>query len=159
MLEKKATTLWECHEQSRQTMCHVVLCLSHVWLPVTPWTVPARLLCPWDSPGTNAGVGCHALLHWIFLAEGLNPSLLHLLHWQANSLPLSHLGSLRWSPNPLLYSIGEVPNILATDRFHRRQFSYKGWEAGMVLVLPTTHLQLCGQAPNRPVGDPWSRGR
>ena len=23
---------------------------------------PARLLCPWDSPGMNTGVGCHALL-------------------------------------------------------------------------------------------------
>ena len=23
---------------------------------------PARLLCPWDSPGQNAGVGCHSLL-------------------------------------------------------------------------------------------------
>ena len=21
-----------------------------------------RLLCPWDSPGNNTGVGCHALL-------------------------------------------------------------------------------------------------
>ena len=24
--------------------------------------VPARLLCPWGSPGKNTGVGCHALL-------------------------------------------------------------------------------------------------
>ena len=23
---------------------------------------PARLLCPWDSPGKNTGVGCHFLL-------------------------------------------------------------------------------------------------
>ena len=23
---------------------------------------PARLLCPWDSPGKNTGVGCHSLL-------------------------------------------------------------------------------------------------
>ncbi|CAI9174389.1 unnamed protein product [Rangifer tarandus platyrhynchus] len=23
---------------------------------------PTRLHCPWDSPGTNAGVGCHCLL-------------------------------------------------------------------------------------------------
>ena len=27
---------------------------------------PSRLLCPWDSPGTNSGVGCHALLQRIF---------------------------------------------------------------------------------------------
>ena len=24
---------------------------------------PARLFCPWNSPGKNAGVGCHFLLH------------------------------------------------------------------------------------------------
>ena len=27
--------------------------------------VPARLLCPWDSPGKNTGVGCHFLLQGI----------------------------------------------------------------------------------------------
>ena len=31
--------------------------------------------------------GCHFLLQEIFLTQGLNP---HLLHWQAESLPLSH---------------------------------------------------------------------
>ena len=36
------------------------------------------------------GVGCHFLLQEIFLTQGSNP---HLLHWQADSLPLSHLGS------------------------------------------------------------------
>ena len=37
---------------------------------------PARLLCPWDFPGRNTGVGCHALLQGIFLTQGSN---LHLL--------------------------------------------------------------------------------
>ena len=46
---------------------------------------PARLLCPWDSPDKNTGVGCHALLQGIFPTHGLNPCL---LHWQADSLPL-----------------------------------------------------------------------
>ena len=27
---------------------------------------PARLLCPWDSPSRNTGVGCHALFQGIF---------------------------------------------------------------------------------------------
>ena len=32
--------------------------------PHGPW--PARLLCPWDSPSKNIGVGCHFLLyHWL----------------------------------------------------------------------------------------------
>ena len=29
---------------------------------VTQQTVATRLLCPWDSPGKNIEVGCHALL-------------------------------------------------------------------------------------------------
>ena len=40
---------------------------------------PARLLCPWDFPGKNAGVRCHALLlQGIFATQGSNPHLLHL---------------------------------------------------------------------------------
>ena len=36
-----------------------------------------RLLCPWDSPGKNTGVGCHALLQEIVPTQGLNPGLPH----------------------------------------------------------------------------------
>ena len=54
---------------------------------------PAKLLCPCNYPGRNTGVGCYALLQGIFPTQGLNPRLLHLLHWQADSLPLGHLGS------------------------------------------------------------------
>ena len=32
----------------------------------------ARLPCPWNSPGKNTGVGCHALLQGMFPIEGLN---------------------------------------------------------------------------------------
>ena len=38
---------------------------------------PARLLCPWDSPGKNMGAGCHSLLQGIFLTRGSNLGLLH----------------------------------------------------------------------------------
>ena len=48
-----------------------------------------RLLCPWDFPGKNPGVGCHFLLWRIFLTQGSN---LRLVGWQADSLPLSHQG-------------------------------------------------------------------
>ena len=41
-----------------------------------------------DSPGKNTGVGCYFLLQGIFQTQGFNPRLLHLLHWQAESLPL-----------------------------------------------------------------------
>ena len=42
------------------------------------------------SPGNNTGVGCHYHLQGIFLTHKLNP---RLLHWQADSLPLSYPGS------------------------------------------------------------------
>ena len=44
-------------------------------------------------PGKNSGVGCHFLLQRIFLTQGSNPRLLHLQHWQVDSLPLHDLGS------------------------------------------------------------------
>ena len=65
--------------------------LSHfscVQLFVTPWTVAHQAPLPWDSPGKNTRVGCHALLQGIFLTQGSNQHLLCLLHWQAGYLPL-----------------------------------------------------------------------
>ena len=53
-----------------------------------------------SSPGTSVHrilqtrilkLGCHFLLQGIFPTQVLNPSLLSLLHWQASSLPWSHL--------------------------------------------------------------------
>ena len=43
-----------------------------------------RLLCLWDFPGKNTGVGCH------FLLQGIEPKSPAL---QVDSLALSHLGS------------------------------------------------------------------
>ena len=39
---------------------------------------PARLLCPWGSPGKNTGMGGWALLQEIFLTQGSNLCLLCL---------------------------------------------------------------------------------
>ena len=41
---------------------------SHRWQP-------PRLLCPWNSPGKNTGVGCHFQLQGIFLTQESNPYL------------------------------------------------------------------------------------
>ena len=49
-------------------------------------------LFSWDSPGKNTGVGCHFLLQGILPTQGSSPRLLHLLHWQADSLLSHHLG-------------------------------------------------------------------
>ena len=71
------------------------------------------LLDPMDCslPGSSAhvifqestGVGCHALLQGTFLTQGWNPHLLHVLPWQASSLPLAPPGWRRqWHPTPVL---------------------------------------------------------
>ena len=38
---------------------------------------PTRLLCLWDSPGKNTGVGSHSFLQGIFLTQGSKSGLLH----------------------------------------------------------------------------------
>ena len=63
-------------------------CLTLSW-PHGLW--PTRLLCPWNFPGQNTGMGCHFLLQGTFLTQGVSPHLFHLLHWKMDSLPLSHL--------------------------------------------------------------------
>ena len=56
----------------------VCVSLSFMSDSATSWIIlPARLLCPWDSPGKNTGVGCHALLQGILLTQGSNPGVLH----------------------------------------------------------------------------------
>ena len=66
--------------KGKRVVCLCVLSqLSRVWLFVTPWTVPPphpRLLCLWNFPGKNTGVGCHFLLEGIFLTQGSNLCLL-----------------------------------------------------------------------------------
>ena len=68
----------------------------HVSNPVWPYgPYPARLLCPWDSPGKNIRVGCHSLLQGIFPTQGSNPHLYCLLHWHSSLLPLVPPGKPR----------------------------------------------------------------
>ena len=73
---------------------------------------PNRLLCPWDFPGKNTGVGCHFLLQGIFLTQGSNLHLLHLLCWQADSLPLTHQRSPWIRPYIFLNVIKDLKHLL-----------------------------------------------
>ena len=76
------------------SLCVYVLSHSLVSDSLRPHGLqPARLFCLWNCPGKNTGVGCHFLLQGICPIHGLKAHLLGLLHWQADSLPLCHLGS------------------------------------------------------------------
>ena len=105
----------------------------------------ARLLCPWNSPGNNTGVGYHALLQGIFPTQGSNPGLPHcrqILYW------LSHQGS------PFCF-IGSVQlldhvRLFATPWTVARQASLSitnPWNLLKLMsiksVMPSNHLILC----------------
>ena len=68
--------------QSCLTLCDLMDCRPPVFSVLGIFQ--ARLI---------TGVGWHFLLQGIFLTQGLNLHLLSLLHWQANSFPLSPLES------------------------------------------------------------------
>ena len=59
----------------------------------TPWTVVQQVSLSMGFSRQEYWSGCHFLLQ-IFPTQGSNPHLLELLHWQMNSLPLRHPGSL-----------------------------------------------------------------
>ena len=46
---------------------------SHVPLFATLWTVARQVLCPWNFPGKNTGVGCHFLLQGNLPNPGIKP--------------------------------------------------------------------------------------
>ena len=70
-----------------------------------PHGLPARLFCPWNSPGKNTEVGNYSLLQGIFPTRGSNLCLLHcrrILHH------LSHQGKPgqpKLNPNLVLSSM------------------------------------------------------
>ena len=80
---------------------------------------PTRLLCPWDSPGKNTGVGRHSLPSpGIFPTQGSNPGLLHC---RSTLHTLSHRGSLilynRFSL--IIYFIHSINNVyMSMPIFH-----------------------------------------
>ena len=62
----------------------------------------------------STGVGCHFLLQGIFLTQGLNPGLLHFLHWQVGAT-------------------GEATHVLCV-----KHLALHGWEK----INPTVHWQI-----------------
>ena len=74
---------WCSDAQSCQTLCNPMDCSP-------PGSSVHR-----DSPSKSTGMACHALLQGIFPTQGLNPNLLHLLHWQRDSLLLMPLASFK----------------------------------------------------------------
>ena len=53
---------------------------------------PTRLLCPWNSPVKNTGVGCHFLLQGNLPNPGIKPASLEAPALEADPLPAEPSG-------------------------------------------------------------------
>ena len=76
MVQVKHTTqcslITKCCKRRGMEVLIAQLCL----ILCDPMDCAARLICSWDSPGKNTGVGCHFLLQGIFPTQRSNPGLL-----------------------------------------------------------------------------------
>ena len=93
---------------------------------------PARLLCPWDSPGKNTGAGCHFLFQGIFPTQGPKQHLLLLLHSQADSLPLEPPGK-PWEALSCLFAISWT---IARQAPLMIEFSRQEYRSGLPFPSP-----------------------
>ena len=87
--------------------------LSCLWLFETPWT---RLLCAWDFPGMNTGVGCHFFLH--LMLNKLPKNYLHendqeTTQWISIHI-LGHSENLTW----IIHSMVVCPPTGVKQRNH-----------------------------------------
>ena len=88
---------------------------------------PTRLLCPWNFPGRNSLAGCHFLLKGIFPTQGSNLCLMHLLHWQADCLPVHRLTGTQIS---ILYQ-----QVLPLATYYTKCVEMNGAEHGLLSTV------------------------
>ena len=103
-------------------VCSPAQSLSPLWTVVTPMDC---------SPPDSAVHGISQALEEIFLTEGLNPHLLHLLHWQADSLPLHHLGN-HWSMWP---PIEQMDSYLISSNPFSKSMGFRQETIIYILIL------------------------
>ena len=122
--------------------------LSHfcrVQLFATQWTI-AHHYCPWNSPGKNTEVGCHALFQGIFLIQGLNLHLICLLHWQAGSSLVVPPGK----PHSCAYIYIFLYNLTKDNQ--KRQVSSLFFSLKVKMSVTQSCLTLCDPMACTPPG-------
>ena len=78
-----------------QYLCVCAQLLSRVQIFAPQWTVAHQVPLPMEFSREEYWNGLHFLFHGIFPVQG---SIMHLLHWQLDFLPLRHLGIYTESP-------------------------------------------------------------
>ena len=97
---------------------------------------PAWCRCPWNFPGRNIGVSFHFQLQGIFPTQGLNTCLLNLMHWQVDSLPLSHHPLQKYCLSYyFLCPFWSRFNFTAWDFFFLNKKKFQSWVVINVLTL------------------------
>ena len=124
---------------------------------------PARLLCPWDSPGKNTGVGCHFLLqcmHACMLSRFSRVQLCATLWTAAHQAPLSKGFSRQeyWSGLPFPIPSDNTSSTLKLETKisylhhlwgHQRQFTitfscqYKYFSIAPLIELAILYCFIC----------------
>ena len=179
---REAQSLWEGLLNVCVCVCVCVSAqlLSHVWLFTTPWTVPHQVhlsigfsqqgywsWLPFPSPGNLPSPGNQTHVSWVpfILMFPESPSyscFLSLLHWQGDSLPLSHQGSPVIKYTNLIArketaGAGEMalPRLFSTEAPY-----FPGWKAGCwqdCWALPTP--QPAQEAMRVAKEKTWAAGR
>ena len=85
------------HMQPHENTTRTCLCtLSRVWLFVTLWPVVHQAPLSMGFSRQEYWRGLPFRTPGDIPNTGIEPEFLHLRHWQADSLPLLHLGSRTW---------------------------------------------------------------
>ena len=91
------------HQKSHMLGIHMLFCLTTLFILFSVYHEKMKMkvaqLClalfdssPWNSPGQNTGMGCHALLQGIFPTQGSNPGFPHC-RWFFISWATNHVAS------------------------------------------------------------------
>ena len=102
---------------------------THAQLLATQWTI-ARLLCSWDSPGKNTGMGCHALLQGIFPTLGSNPGLPNRrqILYQLSHQGSPHQLTLSLPADILLIFKSQLLFLLIYEDLEGKDYEQGGWD-------------------------------
>ena len=127
---------------------------------------PARLLCPWDSPGKITGMCCPSLLQRIFQTQGSNPGILHCrqipyhLSYREVSMGITDVGIwFRTKSCHVCFVYLPSMSVILSPLRSRLMYSplEKRWED--LSFGPATYWLLnCGQAPSLlRTTHPWNK--
>ena len=91
---RRAKDCWQHQKLKEKHVFYLCVCSVRVWLFPTPWTVAHKAPLPMEFFRQGYWRGLPFPFPEDLPNPGIEP-LLHLLHWQVGSLPLSHLGSCK----------------------------------------------------------------